>query len=110
MQLFRQICAAVHYAHQRMVIHRDLKPANLLVEANGAPKLLDFGIAKLLDTSGPDQFATVIGERVLTPAYASPEQVRGELATTASDLYSLGVMFHEMLTGALPPAGNDLGR
>jgi len=109
-QLFRQICAAVHYAHQRMVIHRDLKPANLLVEANGTPKLLDFGIAKLLDPSGHGQFATVIGERVLTPAYASPEQIRGELATTASDLYSLGVIFHEMLTGSLPPAGNDLGR
>ena len=109
-QLFRQICAAVHYAHQRMVIHRDLKPANLLVEPSGTPKLLDFGIAKLLDPSGPNQLATVIGERMLTPAYASPEQLRGELATTASDLYSLGVIFHEMLTGALPPAGNDLGR
>ena len=98
--LFRQLCDAVVYAHRNLVIHRDIKPANVLVGADGAPKLLDFGIAKLVTE---DAVAlTQVSDRLMTPEYASPEQARGETITTASDVYSLGVLLYELLTGNRP--------
>ncbi len=99
--LFRKVCAAVHEAHRSLAIHRDLKPANILVDAEGEPKLLDFGIAKLL-RSDSDQPATVTEWRPMTPEYASPEQLEGRPLTTASDIYALGVLLYELLTGARP--------
>jgi non-specific serine/threonine protein kinase/serine/threonine-protein kinase len=105
LQLFLTICAAVQHAHQNLVVHRDLKPSNILITPDGAPKLLDFGIAKILNSelSPLSTERTRTELRVLTPNYASPEQVRGEkLMTTASDIYSLGVVLYELLTGHRP--------
>ncbi len=107
LDLFRRICGAVQYAHQNLLVHRDLKPANILVTAAGEPKLLDFGIAKRLEEDrgigggDPDE-ETLSDLRVMTPVYASPEQVRGQAVTTASDVYALGVLLYELLAGRLP--------
>jgi non-specific serine/threonine protein kinase/serine/threonine-protein kinase len=104
LELFQGVCSAVHYVHQNLIVHRDLKPGNILVTSGGVPKLLDFGIAKLLKPelmSGP-QDATRVEMRLMTPGYASPEQVRGEPITTATDVYSLGVILYELLAGRRP--------
>jgi non-specific serine/threonine protein kinase/serine/threonine-protein kinase len=103
-KLFRNVCAAVHYAHQNLVIHRDIKPGNILVTADGTPRLLDFGIAKLLNPElvGQTHDLTAGPMGPMTPEYASPEQVRGETLATSSDIYSLGVVLYELLTGHRP--------
>src|SRR5436190_7572237 len=103
LKLFRQVCAAVEFAHQNLIVHRDLKPSNILVTEDGTPKVLDFGIAKRLsaDWSGTVE-ATETVARLLTPEYASPEQLRGEILTTTSDVYSLGVLLYELLSGHRP--------
>ncbi len=101
LNLFLRVCEAVSYAHRNLIVHRDLKPSNILVDAAGEPKLLDFGIAKILD-SATDQTRTQ--ERLLTPDYASPEQVRGTAQTTATDVYSLGAVLYDLLTGRSPHA------
>jgi len=98
-ELFLAICSAVSYIHRNLIAHRDIKPGNIVVTPEGTPKLLDFGIATLLDGSGP---RTLTGNAALTPEYASPEQVQGEPTGPASDIYSLGVVFYQMLTGHLP--------
>ncbi len=101
-ELFLPICSAVHYAHQNLIVHRDLKPRNILVTADGVPKLLDFGIAKLLKP----EFSSAQGEdretTVMTPEYASPEQILGEPISTASDVYALGILLYELLSGCRP--------
>ena len=103
-ELFQKVCAAVDYAHRNLIVHRDLKPSNILVEKNGSPKLLDFGIAKLLD---PDDFQLTVAQtgnadRLMTPDFASPEQIRGEKVSVATDIYALGVLLFRLLTGASP--------
>jgi Tol biopolymer transport system component/tRNA A-37 threonylcarbamoyl transferase component Bud32 len=104
LDLFRQVCSAVEAAHERRIIHRDIKPGNILITVHGQPKLLDFGIAKILDpelsTQTMDPTATVM--RLMTPEYASPEQIRGDEVTPATDVYSLGVLLYELLTGHKP--------
>lgn len=102
LRLFREVCEAVIYAHQHAVIHRDLKPSNILVKNDGTVRLLDFGIAKQLESLGQEVEQTMTGLRLLTPAYASPEQIRGEQVGIQTDVYSLGVIFFELLTGRLP--------
>jgi non-specific serine/threonine protein kinase/serine/threonine-protein kinase len=105
LRLFRTVCSTVHYAHQHLVVHRDIKPANILVTNEGIPKLLDFGIAKLLDPwMNPGEGSTQSIFNPMTPDYASPEQVRGEALTTATDVYSLGMVLYELLTEERPYA------
>jgi eukaryotic-like serine/threonine-protein kinase len=110
LKLFRDVCSAVQYAHQRLIVHRDLKPSNILVDAVGQVKLLDFGIAKLLDSAQLDEHGNAVAmpteANAMTPAYASPEQVKGEAITTASDVYALGVLLYRLLTGRSPYKAN----
>jgi WD40 repeat protein len=116
-ELFVTVCKALHFAHQNLVVHRDLKPGNILITARGEPKLLDFGIAKLLSSENEYVLTTIQNEQRFTPGYASPEQVRGEPVTTASDVYSLGALLYELLCGKSPhtfatgsPSGTELFR
>ncbi len=104
LELFRQVCAALQYAHQNLVVHRDIKPSNILVTSDGVPKLLDFGIAKLMspDWNTDTTEATASMFRLMTPEYASPEQLRGLSITTGSDVYSLGIVLYELLSGRHP--------
>lgn len=104
LQLFRKVCTAVDYAHRNLTVHRDLKPSNILIDTQGNPKLLDFGIAKLLRPEVFDltQALTRPGTRAMTPEYASPEQVRGDAISVATDVYSLGVLLYRLLTGTSP--------
>ncbi len=100
--LVAQVCDAVAFAHNRLILHRDIKPSNILVDSDDQVKLLDFGIAKLLDEGDSDPSLTRTGQHLMTPRYASPEQIRGESLTVTSDVYSLGVVLYELLTGQPP--------
>jgi tetratricopeptide (TPR) repeat protein/tRNA A-37 threonylcarbamoyl transferase component Bud32 len=102
LRLFSTVCTAVEYAHKNLVVHRDIKPANILVTAEGEPKLLDFGIAKLVDPDLAEQARTRTVDRMMTPEYASPEQIRGDSITTSTDVYALGVLLYELLAGRRP--------
>jgi eukaryotic-like serine/threonine-protein kinase len=103
LQVFEQVCQVVQYAHSRLIVHRDLKPANILVTDNGSVRLLDFGIAKLIDESDTnDGTLTVAGGSAMTPAYAAPEQVRGEPVSVATDVHALGLVLYELLAGQQP--------
>jgi len=104
LELFAKICQAISYAHQKLIVHRDIKPSNIVVTDSGEPKLLDFGIAKLLSRDWKDSTteATATNIRLMTPDYASPEQLRGQMTTTATDVYSLGIVLYELLTGSRP--------
>ena len=104
LRLFRLVCEAVQHAHQNLVVHRDLKPGNILITKEGIPKLLDFGIAKLIDPTGGSKLPTLTRRdlRMMTPAYASPEQARGLPINTATDIYSLGAVLYELLSGQRP--------
>lgn len=102
LKLFRKVCQTIAYAHQNLIVHRDLKPSNILVTKTGEPKLLDFGIAKLTTQDASENPETVAELQALTPEYASPEQIRGEKLTTATDVYSLGVILYELLTENRP--------
>jgi tRNA A-37 threonylcarbamoyl transferase component Bud32/tetratricopeptide (TPR) repeat protein len=106
LRLFLAVCDAVGYAHRNLIIHRDLKPSNILIDGAGRPKLLDFGIAKILDASNEARTAV----RLLTPEYASPEQMGGEAHSTATDIYSLGAVLYKLLTGSAPNATDSHGR
>ena len=99
LRLFCQICAAVQCAHENLIVHRDLKPSNILITADGSPKLLDFGISRVLQPTTGSPITQTLTRR-MTPAYASPEQVKGEAVTPATDIYSLGVVLYELLTGS----------
>jgi serine/threonine protein kinase len=109
-ELFRQVCSSVHYAHQKLIIHRDIKPNNVMVTPDGMVKLIDFGISKPLlpQLSSNESSPTESGFRVMTPDYASPEQLQGKQLTTATDIYSLGVLLFELLTGSRPYTLRDL--
>jgi len=105
LELYIKVCTAIHYAHQNLIVHRDLKPANILITADGIPKLLDFGIAKLLESeeiSLHNEPITLVDLPLMTPEYASPEQLLGDTITTATDVYALGVILYELLTGHRP--------
>jgi tetratricopeptide (TPR) repeat protein/predicted Ser/Thr protein kinase len=107
LKLFLRVCEGVSYAHRQLIIHRDLKPSNILVDGAGQPKLLDFGIAKLLDETGE---VTQLADQLLTPNYASPEQLGGHAQSTATDVYSLGAVLYKLLTGAAPREREEAAR